>query len=423
MRILFATPYLPQTEVSLAEVKDGRISLSGSQVSILLVADDLASRGHTVGFWILGGQRVVDSSVICYPSIDSALRESWDRIVMASWGDSQLSEILLKSGQHPLLWTQVHVSRGDLSQLEMGELSGIITVSDIARLPLLHSDHASQTAHIYNPINPFFLNKPSTDASRYSSKVAVFCGYLGETKGAHLVLATWPYVRKLLPDARLVMIGSARLYKEGVVTGPLGLADPQFEAKYLQPILAEFGSLNNAGIELTGLSTPYDIRCRYSHSALGLINFNWHSFTETFCCVGAEMLATELPVFSFAAGSLPETMGRTGGAVLCARPELELGAQMIVGLLKDPQKLAVLGSRGHAFVNREYSLNSVTAKWEKVLISVYSDLDYCSGDWHGPKSIRYYIERSIHRMKLGPIYKYILDICRQLVTSVSKVAK
>ena len=51
----------------------------------------------------------------------------------------------------------------------------------------------------------------------------------------------------------------------------------------------------------------------FNEASLGFINFNWDSFTETFCCAAMEILATELPVFSYAAGALPETLGQTGG--------------------------------------------------------------------------------------------------------------
>jgi hypothetical protein len=86
------------------------------------------------------------------------------------------------------------------------------------------------------------------------------------------------------------------------------------------------------------------LRERYFGAALGIVNCNWTIATETFCCAGVEMLATGTPVFSFARGVLPESLGRTGGAVLAPRPDLDRAAD----LHNDPARLRAMGTAGRA---------------------------------------------------------------------------
>lgn len=407
MKILFALPFLPHDNISVESFINGHQSLSGSQSSTLLIADALAKRDHTVGLWVMAGHTTKDSSFINYTSLKEVINEHWDRIILASWGDSNTFIALQNENIRPLLWTHIHVSKETLLDLENNNLSGIITVSDTARLSLLHSSKAHQIGSIYNPLNPFFAIDTEVNASRYASKTIVFCGHLGHSKGAHLILEMWPKLKKLIGDVKLVMIGSGKLYKSGASIGQLGLAAPEFELKYLDPIVRQFGSLEQADIEFTGLMAPQQMKEIYNKSALGFINFNWHSFTETFCCVGAEMLATALPIFSFAAGSLPETMGKTGGAVLCKHPNLEMGAKIVADLLNHPDKLKELGTKGKSFVLEHYSLQNITNRWEILLKDNENNFNKLSGQWRGTRNSRYWIEITINRLRAQKIYRLL----------------
>lgn len=205
------------------------------------------------------------------------------------------------------------------------------------------------------------------------------------------------------------MAGSGRLYRTGAPTGKFGLADPSFEKKYLAPIAEEFGDLEKSGISFLGLMTPEELRELYSRSALGFINFNWHSFTETFCCVGAEMLATELPIFSYSTSALPETMGRTGGAILHNTPSISEGAEVVANLLTHPALLASLGKRGRNFVTQTYCLESITDTWEQILHAEPDRLDILSGKWNYRRNFRYWLEKAAGMTGLGKLYRTAID--------------
>jgi hypothetical protein len=409
MKLLFAVPSLPRGSVSVAAFLQGTVPVSGSVGSIILVADALARRGHSVGLWVRSGQTLADTPVENLGSLEEGLSRDPDRIVLASWDDAATLTALSRAGVAPLLWTHVDVSRTTLLQLEAGVLDGLVVVSDSARVPLLHSSSHRRLGRVYNALNPFFAGQVAAAPGRYASRTAVFAGYFGHSKGAHLVLTMWPDVRRRVEDARLVMAGSAKLYSGEAKIGPLGLAHPDFEARYLRPIVAEFGSLEQAGITVTGLLTPGQLRDLYASAALGLVNFNWRMETETFCCVGAEMLACRLPIFGFAAGALPETMGPTGGAVLHPTPDLGAAAGVVAGLLRDPDALQRLGAAGRDYVVREYDVEKITGVWEELLRADSRSLDRLAGAWRDRRRPRYWLERAVGTAGAGGAYRTFLD--------------
>ena len=412
MKVLFAIPSLPQDTVSVGAFRKGSVPVSGSVGSFLLVADALARNGHSVGVWVRSGQKLVDAPLECYGSLEAALSNRWDRVVLASWDDEATLAALTRAGVAPLMWTHVDVSRTTLLQLEAGLLDGMVVVSDAARVTLLHSSHRGRIGRVYNALNPLFV-APAAAPDRYHSRTVVFAGYFGYSKGAHLVLTMWPEVRRRIENARLVIAGSAKLYSGNAKIGPLGLALPEFEERYLNPIIAEFGNLENAGITVSGLLTPRQLRDLYSSSALGFVNFNWRMSTETFCCVGVEMLACQLPVFSFAAGALPETIGRTGGAVLCTKPDLQAAADVAARLLGDPDWLERLGRAGREYVVREYDVDKITGLWGELLRADSSALARLAGAWRGSRTVRYWLERAVGALGSGVRYRALLDGLRE----------
>jgi glycosyltransferase involved in cell wall biosynthesis len=317
-------------------IREGREAVSGSHSSSLLVADGLAGRGHQVGIVIRGGQTLADSAVRSFADLGQGVRWSGEagRVVWCSWGDEDSLGALRAAGAQPWMWIHTGVVPRFLRWLERGEIDGLITVSDSTRLPALHSSRYRRIGRAYNPLSPLFTGCPDRGGAALASRRVVFAGYLGESKGAHRVLGMWPHVREQLPDATLIVAGSGRLYGEKRALGPLGIAAPDFEARFLKPLVERFGSLEAAGIRMAGLLAPGALRDLYGECALGVANLNWDGQTETFCCSAVEMLAASLPVFSVARGALPETVGHSGGAILMGDPDLRAAAGEVVRLLR-----------------------------------------------------------------------------------------
>lgn len=406
LRVLFALPELPRRSVSARGLTHGREALSGTLGASLLVADLLASRGHDVGLYVRSGDVVTETRARHFGTLTSALDWVGDgRVILCSWDEPASLAELKQAGARPVLWLHVHVSRPLLRALEADEYEGLLVVSDTIRLSSLRSRARRRIGRVYNPVNPFFASPVAHTPGRYASGAVVCAGYFGQSKGVHRVLAMWPMIRAARPHAVLSIAGSSRLYNDGRTVGTLGLAEPAFEEEYLLPLVRAFGSLEAAGVRPLGLLSPEELRALYARSALGVVNLNWDNFTETFCCTGVEMLATQLPVFGVAAGGLPETVGPSGGAVLASTPDLKAAAQQVIGLLDRPERLAELGHKGRAYVLDRYSLERLGDEWERILRSPASRLADVTGRWLGRRGMRYRVEWTAGSLGLG----WVLD--------------
>lgn len=393
MRTLFVIRDLPRQSISAAAMIRGGEALSGTHASGLLVAEGLAQRGHEVGMCIVHGQKVVDSECQTFESLESGCDWAHEgRTVWLSYGDASVFERLRGHGVKPLLWTQLPVSRLERNWLESGSISGLVTVSDTCRVPLLRSSHHGRVGRIYNPLAPLFAEGIAVSPDRFSRRKVAYAGAAGPTKGLHRLLQMWKHVHRADCGAKLVLAGTGRLYGSTRELGRFGIADPDFESRYVEPLATEFGSLESAGVELAGLLSPVELRSLYNASSLGVVNPNWSEYTETFCCAGVEMIATGLPVFSVARAALPETVGRSGGAFLTQEKSVEQAGTELTMLLADTDRLRRLAANGRTYVLSEYDWNRIVGEWEE-LLSHGPEIEELSGAWQGPKSAQYYLER------------------------------
>lgn len=414
-RVLFILPTLPRDMISVRGLTEGREAVSGSHSSVLLVADGLARRGHDVGILVPFGQELVGTCTRTFTDTDSAFQWVAEGLaVLCSWGGDATLDQLNAARIRTWIWLHVDLEVKAFRSLESGRVDGIIVVSDTTRMPFLHGRAHRRLGTVYNPLNPFFLGGTNPGHTRYGSRNVVFAGYIGETKGAHRVLAMWPHVRKRVPDAVLSMAGSGRLYGSERPVGRFGVAAPEFEEQYLEPLVAQFGSLEAAGVRLVGLLQPEELIDLYRKSSLGFVNFNWNGACETFCCSAVEMLATELPVFSFAVGALPETIGVTGGAVLANTPDLSRAADSVAALLGEPERLRLLGSTGNTYVREHYALDRIVDGWERVIAAGAEDLEQLSGRWRSARNLRYWLERTSGRTGCGRVLDSGLAAARSL---------
>jgi hypothetical protein len=398
-RYLFVLRDLPRPQVSVAGIWRGDEALSGTHSSGLLVADGLARRGHQVGICVLRGQAVLDSSMQVFATLEAAAH--WlqaGTTIWVSYGDDATLQSLSAAGLRPMLWVHVSVSPSNREWLESGRVAGIITVSDTARMSMLRSCAHRQVGRVYNPLLPSFQTNLPARPDRYARRLVVFTGAAGVTKGLHRLLEMWRYAREADSTARLVVVGTGRLYGNQRQLGAFNLATPEFEDRYVVPLVARFGSLAGAGIELAGLLGPRALQQLYASASLGVVNMNRAEYTETFCCAAVEMLATGLPVFSVARGALPETIGRTGGAFLTAHEQPQLAAREFNALLADSKRLGQMGVAGARAVRELYGWEQVVGEWER-LLDRCGNADQCgnigtlSGTWRGPASLRYWAER------------------------------
>lgn len=414
-RVLFVVSTLRRKSVSVRGIREGKESITGTHNSLLLVADQLAARGHEVGVLLGPGEVLSETAARTFTALETAARWADGGItVWCSWGDTATLSELNSAGIAPILWIHVYMTGACLRWLESRALNGIITVSDTARLPFLHSSAWKRIGRVYNPLNPFFCQKAESSIERYRSETVTYSGYVGESKGVHHLLKLWPKVRERLPGAVLTIAGSEKLYGETRPTGPFGVGSPEFEDRYFSPLARRFGSLEQAGVRLAGLLSPSQLLELYRRSALGIVNLNWDAYAETFCCAAVEMLATGLPVFGVERGALPETVGCTGGAILCERRDLDYAANMLVDWLRHPERLQRSGVAGSRYVVTNYNCDRIVDQWVQILAQGPERLDGTASPWKAERNLRYWTERAAGWFGCGRALELGLALARHL---------
>ena len=374
MNLAIIIPKVPYAHISLSAFLVGEEGLSGSYGSWLLGVSALAQRGHQVSIYHTGG-RIEGSDKLHLKHcsdilglVEAVSMPTFDACVWCWTGSAEGLPALADAGVRAWLWSQNPQPLERLELMRAGHIAGMVMVADTERMGFRPYPEFKRILYVHSALHPVFAASPLPRRSQ-AQPVVVFTGHLSENKGAHRLLRTWAYVRRQAPTARLVMVGTRRLYGDHLAVGPRGLAAPAFEANYIQPLEDEFGSLEQAGVHFAGLLSRGQIRELYAEATLGCVNFNWDGSLEACCNSANEMLACELPVLSFARGGLPETVGQSGGAYLLRSPDLEQAAKRMLELLAQPEQLERAGKRGRQFVLKQYSLDKIASDWEKLLTS------------------------------------------------------
>jgi glycosyltransferase involved in cell wall biosynthesis len=193
-------------------------------------------------------------------------------------------------------------------------------------------------------------------------------GALVPSKGFHILASVWRDVLKAVPDARLKVLGSHRLYDSDVVLGRNGLAEKEYEEQFIPHLLDDNGELLDS-VEFCGVvgKEKYEI---IKNTAVGIPNPS--GISETFCYCAVEMQAIGVPVVSIADYGLLDTIKnrKTG---LLYRGNIREFKQNIVKLLKDKELNNKLGFNGRRFVRENFSAEKLVPQWYELLQDVLSN--------------------------------------------------
>ncbi len=222
----------------------------------------------------------------------------------------------------------------------------------------IDDDIICKSIHIDNMLVPLESTQRYND-----SKTVVFMGAICEKKGFLELCRIWPGILRDVPDARLVVLGSGKLYGD-VKLGKYGIASEAYENKFIPFITDERGNILPS-IEFKGVVGRE--KYKYFRSAsVGVVNPS--GARETFGMAIVEMGQVGLPV---------ATIGTTGYFDIIKNGETGLLAnnlsklqKNIIKLLKDCQLNEYLGG-GNLLISSALSPENILPKWEKL----FSDLN------------------------------------------------
>lgn len=209
--------------------------------------------------------------------------------------------------------------------------------------------------------------KPAPDIVKTSDTV-VFLGSIVPSKGFHKLAEAWPNVIKRKPNAKLIVIGSGKLYDRDSTLGRWKVAEETYEANGIRPFLADDSGNIHPSVHFAGLLGEEKIGI-LQRADVGVVN----PTGRTEVCPGSalEFQACETPVVSIAKQGLLDTVVHNETGFL-GKKDKDL-ADNIVYLLDNPNVAKKLGQNGSVFVERKFSERKISRQWFELFTVVCRD--------------------------------------------------
>ncbi|HBB32479.1 MAG TPA: glycosyl transferase family 1 [Cyanobacteria bacterium UBA8803] len=221
-----------------------------------------------------------------------------------------------------------------------------------------------KSIRIFNPFNiESFV--PQKEIAKQGNTV-VFLGSIIPSKGFHYLARVWPYILKKRPDAKLIVIGSGKLYDRNQVLGKWGVAEEHYEANCIRPFLSDENGNIMESVHFAGVLGEEKIPI-LQRADVGVVNPSGR--TEVCPASALEIQASGTPVVSGAKEGMPDTVvhKKTG---LLGNTDREL-ARNILYLLNNPDIAKQMGDNGINFVQNNFSPELITQQWLSLFSCIY----------------------------------------------------
>jgi glycosyltransferase involved in cell wall biosynthesis len=185
----------------------------------------------------------------------------------------------------------------------------------------------------------------------------VFVGALVPQKGFHLLADAWPTIEKAVPDAKLYVFGSGRLYDSRINLGPNGIATIDYENRIFRKL-----SKDSHNVEFLGNGNPALRNSVLDKCKLGIVNPS--AQTETFCLSAVEFEQRGVPVVGGRKYGLLDTVKHNKTGYLVINPSNL--HKHIIRLLQNSSRLETFGNQAQQFVFEKFNLSQVIDRWHNV---------------------------------------------------------
>lgn len=193
-----------------------------------------------------------------------------------------------------------------------------------------------------------------------------YTGGLYWVKGFHVLASMWKDILREVPNAKLYVVGSGKLYDEKIELGSWGVATKDYEA-----MLSEYLTIDGKlmpSVNFCGLLGSEKSEVYYK-TTVGVMN-PW-ARTETFGMSAVDMEACGVPVVTKAANGLFDSV-KHGVSGLLGRNSEEIKRYIIL-LLKDKELNIKLGRQAKEFVENSFLPEILVKQWLEVFDDIMNN--------------------------------------------------
>lgn len=284
---------------------------------------------------------------------------------------------------------------------------------------------------IYNRVTfvPHFLThtkKEEIHSSETNSSFfdITYIGSITKTKGFHLLAKNWKKISKSIPNARLNVIGSGKLYNPSQQLGKFGIAEEKYESIFIKYLTDKNGNILKNVIFHGTLGPEKDKILNLTR--IGVVNPIAQS--ETFCLSVFDFTILKIPVVTMKRFGLVDTVKDYENG-LTYRFKRNLGKTIIKVYRSTKLNESITENSGITFIEKHFPLNYVITSWEALFNGAMPVIDYTKSDF---RENYHFIRLTNHYMRkllkfLPPIvyyeflYKKIRKISRLVLEKVGLI--
>lgn len=391
--------------------------VGGTESALIYIAHYLARLGHDVQVFngspsgVFGGVKHTQVS-----GLDSFLKlvkhqGPCDALIYAGCDNALNPHLQNIPARTRILWAQ-----NDWEADESYErYDAIVCVSNSHRLRYSPYNFFRKTYFIHNGVEERHF--PENLLAVQKKNQAAYVGVLVPSKGVHIVLGSWDRVRSIAPGARLVVVGSVKIYGDRPL-GRLGVAEPDYEARLIRPyVLTAEGRLRE-DVKFLGPLDHRSLGLRLAESLVALVNPSPKSI-ETCCAAALEAQACGTAVIGVRAGALPEVILHEQTGLIVSAGSDSAYARAVAGLLNQPEKAIALGLQGRKFVTGNFLYSLQARKWDTLLGCLLTQAPIPASfrsNWYAPPGVRHALYTAVRYSGQG----YRLKRWKQLEHRFSK---
>lgn len=372
------------SHVDCTNVSEGNPGIGGTYYAMLLLADLLTKRGVNIILFAQSVENLPSNiSKIKTDNLESLSKKldelKIDILLVNKIGKNTLDHkffaAIRNNDINIVIWAHCFIPYTELNYYAKNEkVKRIIAVSKEEMLTW--SDHKifAKANYIFNICEyPLFNIKPYENRNNS----VVYIGSIVPLKGLHLLTKAWPTILKEIPDAKLLIIGSGKLYDQNQKLGKYNIAEYFYEKKLLAPIVDKKGKILPS-VKFLGVmgKEKFDI---LNESKVGVPNPS--GLSETFGYTAIEMQLSGCKVATIKCPGYLDTVYQPDHILYTDESEL---AQSVIALLREKRHDP---SKSKSFIEAKFSTENILDRWQllfKEIVNNENSFEYELSSQYSP---------------------------------------